>query len=61
MLQSFYEERDSASSPAGGHASANGGFADQPKELLDSLQSGDDADAAAASSDPRHACLDERS
>ena len=57
MLQSFYEERDSPPSPAGADGAANG-FDDRPKELLDSLQSGDDRDAGAASSDPRHACID---
>ena len=54
MLQSFYEERDSPPSPVDAYGAA-GNIADQPKELLDSLQSGDDADVGAASSDPRHA------
>ena len=53
MLQSFYEERDRPPSPA---AAANG-YDGHSKELLDSLQSGDDADAAAASADPRHASV----
>ncbi len=56
MLQSLYEERDSPPSTIGANGIA-GSIANQPKELLDSLQSGDDRDAGAASSDPRQAWL----
>ena len=53
LLQSFYEERESPPGPGDADAGTALDPRDQPKELLDSLQSGDDADAAASSSHRR--------
>ena len=49
QLQSFYEERESPPGPAESDAAADGLTGAQPKELLDSLPTGDDAEAGASS------------